>query len=184
MPYQKFFITMISMPSLALILGKVKKLWFYVCSQQCQNIFYRHPHFFPDESLVTFKLFLRSLCPFKLLTYIWLWLLTFEKLLCLFLIRFLNHPPGHNLRCDRKFGSINERSTDDLLASVNEAWSSFLRGFPDRAWYKSLISELLSDGFYPSFCILSEVSFLTGLLLQLYFFFYHQLWIIHEWFQL
>ena len=68
-------------------------------------------------------------------------------------------------------GSGKGRSTGDLLAFLNESWSSSFRDFGETfavgvnmskafhiIWHKSLISKLPSYGFYSSLCFLSDRS--------------------------
>ncbi len=79
--------------------------------------------------------------------------------------KILKHLSAHNLLSDRQYGFRKGRSTGNLLALLAESWSSSLRGFGatfavaldvskafDRVWHRSLISKLLSYGFYPSLC--------------------------------
>ncbi len=88
--------------------------------------------------------------------------------------RFLNHLSTSNLLSDRQYGFRKERSTGDLLAFLNNSWSSSLRCFGetfvvaldiskafDRVWHKSLLSKLPSFGLYPSLCTFISC-FLSG----------------------
>ena len=75
----------------------------------------------------------------------------------------MRHLLAHNLFSDCQYGFRKDRSIRDHLAFLT--WSSSFRDFGetfpvgldiskafDRVWNKSLISKLLSYGFYPSLC--------------------------------
>ncbi len=79
--------------------------------------------------------------------------------------KILKHLSAHNFLSDRQYGFCKGRSTGDPLASLTESWLSSLRDFSetfavaldiskvfDRVWSKSLISKLSSYSFYPSLC--------------------------------
>ncbi len=77
----------------------------------------------------------------------------------------LKHLSLHNLLSDHQYGFREGHSTGDLLSFLIKSWSPCFRDFCetfvvslditkafDRVWYKALISNLPSYGFYPSLC--------------------------------
>ena len=87
---------------------------------------------------------------------------TFESVLNKKRMRYLS---AYNLISDCQYGFRKGRSTGNLLAFLTESWSSSFRDFGetfavgldisktyDRAWHKSFIFILPSNGFYSSFC--------------------------------